>query len=139
MRGPGGGRRRMNAQPNRESLSVNDGELLTRFSQRGDQEAFSFLVARHGPMVLRICRRIYGGDPHGADDAAQEVFLMLASRANALKTRMSVAGWLYRASWHVATRQRRNLAVRADHETLAGLERVATAAAGEGSKEPIPF
>jgi RNA polymerase sigma factor (sigma-70 family) len=129
----------MSAQPNGESLSVNDGQLLSQFSATGDQQAFSHLVARHGPMVLRICRRICGGDPHGAEDAAQDVFLMLASRASALKTRMSLAGWLYRTAWHVATRQRRNVAVRADHEALAGIERAVTAAAGEESKEPIPF
>jgi RNA polymerase sigma factor (sigma-70 family) len=129
----------MSAQTNRELLSTNDGELLSHFAATGDQQAFSHLVARHGPMVLRICRRIFGGDPHGAEDAAQEVFLMLASRANALKTRMSVAGWLYRTSWHIATRHRRNVAVRSDHETLAGIERVTSAGAGDESKEPIPF
>jgi RNA polymerase sigma factor (sigma-70 family) len=132
----------MSAHPNGESLSANDGELLSRFSTSGDQRAFSQLVGRHGPMVLRICRRISGGDPHGAEDAAQEVFLMLASRANALKTRMSVAGWLYRTAWHVATRQRRNLAVRDDHETRAGIERAVTsasAAAGDDGRDPIPF
>jgi RNA polymerase sigma factor (sigma-70 family) len=129
----------MSAQTNRELLSINDGELLSRFAATGDQQAFSHLVARHGPMVLRICRRICGGDPHGAEDGAQDVFLMLASRANALKTRISVAGWLYRTAWHVATRQRRSVVVRADHEALAGIERAVTAAAGEESKEPIPF
>ena len=49
----------MSAKPNGESLSVNDGELLSRFSATGDQQAFSQLVARHGPMVLRMCRRIF--------------------------------------------------------------------------------
>lgn len=125
--------------PNGETLLVNDGELLSRFATTGNQQAFSHLVGRHGGMVLRICRRISGGDPHAAEDAAQDVFLMLASRANALKTRMSVAGWLYRTAWHVATRQRRNLALRDDHETRAGIERAVTASAGDDAKDPIPF
>ena len=36
----------MSAQSNGELRSVNDGELLARFSATGDQQAFSHLVAR---------------------------------------------------------------------------------------------
>ena len=48
-------------------------------SRSGDaaEMAFEALVARHGPDVLRACRRILP-DPNDADDAFQATFLVLA-------------------------------------------------------------
>ena len=39
-----------------------DHELLDRFVSNRDEEAFAALVARHGPLVLRVCRRVYWAD-----------------------------------------------------------------------------
>ena len=62
---------------------VSDGELLTRLVDRSDaaarEAAFSALVARHGPMVLGVCRRMLG-DEHIAADAFQAVFLVLVPK-----------------------------------------------------------
>jgi Sigma-70 region 2 len=55
---------------------MSDGQLLERFIGRRDpgaEVAFEALVARHGPMVLGICRRILGDRRH-AEDAFQAVF-----------------------------------------------------------------
>ena len=35
-----------------------DRELLDRFAGTRDNDAFSELVRRHGPVVYRICRRL---------------------------------------------------------------------------------
>lgn len=85
-----------------------DGRLLDRFTTARDDEAevaFSVLVARHGPMVLGVCRRILR-DEHQAQDAAQAVFLVLARRAGAIRSRDSAAGWLYRVARRTAIRLR---------------------------------
>ncbi len=55
---------------------LTDRQLLERFTTRRDagaEVAFAALVARHGPMVLGICRQILG-DRHHAEDAFQAVF-----------------------------------------------------------------
>ncbi len=52
---------------------LDDGALVERFVASRDEAAFEVLVARHGPMVHRICRAALG-DPDDADDALQAVF-----------------------------------------------------------------
>ena len=37
---------------------LTEGKLLERFVEGRDETAFAALVARHGPMVLGVCRRI---------------------------------------------------------------------------------
>src|SRR5262245_3664210 len=70
------------------------GQLLGRFIAAADADAFAALVARHGPMVLAVCRRV-AADHHLAEDAFQAVFLVLARRAAAVRPPDAVRGWLY--------------------------------------------
>src|SRR5438046_2062442 len=37
-----------------------DRELVERFAQGRDDQAFEALVRRHGPMVFRVCQRVFG-------------------------------------------------------------------------------
>ena len=58
---------------------VSDCQLLARFNAHRDELAeiaFTALVRRHGPMVLRVCRQVLG-DWHTAEDAFQATFLIL--------------------------------------------------------------
>src|SRR6516164_7916227 len=71
-----------------------DWELLRRFSQGRDEEAFAILLRRHGPMVLRVCRRLAGNDAD-AEDAFQATFLTLERHCGTIRSRHSAAGWLY--------------------------------------------
>jgi RNA polymerase sigma-70 factor (ECF subfamily) len=68
-----------------------DGQLLTRFAEAGDPSAFEALVARHGPMVLGVCRSVLHHH-HDAEDAFQATFLTLARKAGAIRQRPSLAG-----------------------------------------------
>ncbi len=84
-----------------------DAELLERFVARRGAEAenaFAAVVARHGPMVLRVCRRILS-EPNDAEDAFQVTFLVLARKAKGIARRESLANWLY----GVAVRSAREL------------------------------
>ena len=101
--------------------SKNDSELLEQFtSARSEHDesaelAFSVLLARHGAMVLRVCRGVLG-DEHQAEDAFQATFLILAGRATSIRRQISIASWLYGVALRVATTERSRAARRKRHE-----------------------
>jgi len=64
--------------------SLSDRDYLTRFVRTRDEAAFTALVYRHGPMVLRVCRVILG-DFHAAEAAFQATFLVLARKARSIQ------------------------------------------------------
>jgi RNA polymerase sigma factor (sigma-70 family) len=87
------------------ATGLSEGQLLRRFVGEGDEVAFSTLVARHGAMVLGVCRRVLGTLPD-ADDAFQATFLVLLRRATGLQDAESLGPWLYGVAWRVASRAR---------------------------------
>jgi RNA polymerase sigma factor (sigma-70 family) len=87
------------------AAGLTDGQLLERFADRrgeGSEAAFSALMQRHGPMVLRVCREALR-DTHAAEDAFQATFLVLARRAGAIRKTESVGPWLYGVALRVAS------------------------------------
>lgn len=85
-----------------------DEQLLARFvGLRGAsaEAAFAVIVQRHGPGVLRVCRRILG-NRHEADDAFQATFLVLARRANSLQQPDRLAAWLHGVARRTARKVR---------------------------------
>src|SRR5262245_13605778 len=61
---------------------LSDEDLLDRFLNRRDETAeaaFTALVARHGPMVLGVCRHVLS-QQQDAEDAFQATFLVLARK-----------------------------------------------------------
>lgn len=84
-----------------------DGRLLERFALEHDQASFEELVRRHGPMVLRVCRRVLR-QPQDAEDAFQATFVVLARKAEAVAQIASVAAWLHKVAFRIALRARAN-------------------------------
>jgi RNA polymerase sigma factor (sigma-70 family) len=87
------------------SGTVPDAELLRQFAATRDEEAFSALVARHGPMVFGVCRRLLGHSPD-AEDAFQAAFVVLAVKAEAVVRLGKVGAWLHGVAFHVARKAR---------------------------------
>jgi RNA polymerase sigma factor (sigma-70 family) len=100
---------------------LTDRQLLERFTARdGDcaEVAFASLVDRHGPMVLRVCRKVLR-DREEADDAFQATFFILAIKAGSIRDRDSLASWLYSVAYNVAATARSSAARRRSHELRA--------------------
>jgi RNA polymerase sigma factor (sigma-70 family) len=111
---------------------IGEGELLDRFVNRRDEAAFEELIARHGPMVLSVCRR-WLCDPHDVEDAFQATFLILVRKAGSLRDRDSVCPWLHGVSHRVARRARATAARRRDRASQDIARRRAVI---EGSPDP---
>ena len=98
------------------TVPLRDGALIGRFVSERNESAFEALVARHGPMVLGVCRRLLSS-AHDADDAFQATFLVLAQNAARLRDPDRVGPWLYGVATRVATKARTR-AARHRHEPL---------------------
>ena len=89
---------------------ISDAGLLERFSVDRNEDAFLELVNRHGPMVLKVCRRLLASE-HDVEDVFQATFLTLASKARLIAWDNSVGAWLHavahRLALHARTRASR--------------------------------
>jgi RNA polymerase sigma factor (sigma-70 family) len=84
---------------------ASESQLLEAFIGRNDEEAFRAIVARHGPMVLGVCRQLLH-DPDEIEDAFQATFIVLVRRAASLRRRERLGNWLYGVAYRVARRSR---------------------------------
>lgn len=105
------------------AAGLSDGALLDRYltaDRPAADAAFAAVVERHGPMVHRVCLGVLGRSlTADADDAFQAVFVALARRAGSLRSRESLAPWLFGAARRIAQKARVAAARRRKHERIA--------------------
>src|SRR5262249_9917133 len=92
-----------------------DRQLLDDFAARRDETAFRALVARHRPMVLRVCRRMLNHE-QDAEDAFPATFLVLARNSVSIRMRDTVASWLHGVAYRTAMKAKRSALRRRTHE-----------------------
>ncbi|OWK35659.1 sigma-70 family RNA polymerase sigma factor [Fimbriiglobus ruber] len=101
---------------------ASDKDLLSLYEAGQSEPAFTELMRRHGPMVLRICRRVLGRG-QDAEDAFQATFLLLARKAAQLRGEaggpLSLGGWLHRVAYRTALNAMAQSVRRKNHERHA--------------------
>ncbi|MHC5540112.1 RNA polymerase sigma factor [Singulisphaera rosea] len=84
---------------------LSDGQLLGRFVERHEADAFEAIIQRHGPMVWGVCQRILR-NRHDSEDAFQATFLVLARKAASVSPREKLGNWLYGVANQTARKAR---------------------------------
>lgn len=84
---------------------VSDASLLERFVRGREEAAFVALVQRHGPRVLKVCRRFLR-DEHEVEDVFQATFLVLALKAAGISWSDSIGSWLAAVAQRLALNAR---------------------------------
>src|SRR5579862_6034971 len=82
-----------------------DADLLRHFTACRDEAAFVALLARHGPMVWGVCKRILRRT-EDAEDAFQATFLVLVRRSHSLMHPELLGPWLHAVAVRTAMRLR---------------------------------
>jgi RNA polymerase sigma factor (sigma-70 family) len=76
---------------------MDDWKLLNDYVTKNSEEAFRALVERYAGMVYHAALR-QTGDTYVAEDAAQDVFIALAQKADRIPRQATLYGWLFRAT-----------------------------------------
>ncbi|TCK26227.1 RNA polymerase sigma-70 factor (ECF subfamily) [Pseudonocardia endophytica] len=96
------------------SLDAAADEWLIGKIRRGDSDAYEELVRRHRDRIYRIALRMIG-NPHDADDIAQDVVLSLWTTLTGFSGNSRFTTWLYRV---VVNRCINLIERRPEHEPL---------------------
>lgn len=107
--------------PDRVSTTMNDAELLERFS-RGQSDAFTLLFERYRDPAFRVAWRLLG-NVEDALDAVQNGFIKALNHLDRLESRESFKTWLLRiisnAALDLGRQRQRRLDLKAAAELLA--------------------
>ncbi len=82
---------------------ASDAELLDRFIQRREEEAFASLVFRHQQLVFAVCYRTLA-NVQDAEDAFQATFLTLAKKCRSVRNKICLGTWLYQVAYRASVR-----------------------------------
>ena len=94
-------------------MDTDDSILLRRWLSERDADAFVQVAMRHAKMVYRVALRILG-NPHDAEEVAQDCFEALASTTKPPKDNLS--GWLYQVAANQAKNRLRSEKRRQERE-----------------------
>jgi len=81
---------------------MNDLELLRDYASHGTEDSFRAVVETHAGLVQGAVLRLVG-NPRGAEEVAQAVFVALAQKAGNLPKNTVLAGWLHTATRFAAS------------------------------------
>ena len=115
--------RLLQMKPIARLMQCTDEQLLLRYREIGDAEAFSILVHRHERELFNYLRR-YLGNADQADDVFQATFLQVHRRCHLFDDKRRFRPWLYSIATHQAIdsmrRSRRHQRMSVDGPSLHG-------------------
>jgi RNA polymerase sigma-70 factor (ECF subfamily) len=104
---------------------VDDATLIDRFLRTDDEEVFEILVRRYQDKVFRLAASILGrGADSEAEDAAQEVFVVVLRKLKTFRRESTFSTWLYRLARNQIIDYRRRAARRPSRVSEAALRTV---------------
>lgn len=95
----------VDAKPPMPVAGASPAELLQRFCADRDQAAFTELVRRFGPLVLRVSRRMLDNEAE-AEDVFQATFVVLARKASVIARPETLGPWLHGVACRLALKAR---------------------------------
>ncbi len=96
--------------------SADDTVLIDRFLRTDDEEIFEILIRRYQEKVFRLAVSILGrGAESEAEDATQEVFVVLLRQLKTFRRECAFSTWLYRVARNQIIEYRRRVSRRASH------------------------
>jgi RNA polymerase sigma factor (sigma-70 family) len=115
-----------------------DDMALLREYERGSEDAFAMLVARHVNKVYSVALR-HTGNSHHAEEITQVVFVILARKSRSLGKRVILEGWLYQTARLTALASARSEIRRAHREQEACMQSVSNENESEVWRQIAPL
>jgi RNA polymerase sigma factor (sigma-70 family) len=84
------------------TVTSDDSKLLHDYTEDRSEAAFAQIVRRHVDFVYTVALRHVNGNSQQAQDVVQTVFIALARKAQSLRERPVLGGWLYRTTQFAA-------------------------------------
>ncbi len=109
-----------------DANSPTDNELMRRYAEQGDVDAFEQLLARHRDPLFRFLLKKTGGRRAPAEDLLQETFVRVVDNASEYEPSHAFSTWLYTIA--------RNLSI--DRSRKASHHRTESLDASDTSGEP---
>ena len=103
---------------NKKTMDVDEDIEFVLACQKGDAEAFGFLVERHQKKMLNIAYRMMG-DYNEACDVTQEAFLAAYKSIKKFKAEAKFSTWLYRIVINYSKNRLKQLRSRGQRESFS--------------------
>ena len=97
-----------------------DADVLARYRDGRDPEAFAELVARYGRLVWSVCKHRSRTEAD-AEDAFQATFLIFSQRAASVRNGTALGAWLYGVASKVCSKAHRTAGRRTKRERANGV------------------
>ena len=99
-----------------------DREIVARFVERRDPDAFRRIVEEYQERVFRLVCSILGPwSDLDAEEVTQDVFLRVYRKAGQFRGESEFGSWLYRVAYSTALNHRQSSRIRLPHESDEGL------------------